>query len=160
MANEQKETLQLVTFQLGEEKYGIDIMDVKEIQRSLEIRAIPNAPLYIEGIANLRGTIIPIINLHQRFHLNHADLSEEELLLKGTIIININNMLLGVIIDKISMVMTVQVKSIQPPPQMISGIGSEYIQGVVNEEGEYLIILDISRLFNPIELQRISSISE
>ena len=92
--------------------------------------------------------------------MNHADLSEEELLLKGTIIININNMLLGVIIDKISMVMTVQVKSIQPPPQMISGIGSEYIQGVVNEKGEYLIILDISRLFNPIELQRISSISE
>jgi len=88
MADEQKDNLQLVTFQLGEEKYGITIMDVKEIQRSLEIRAIPNAPLYIEGIANLRGTIIPIINLH-------------------------------------------------PPPQMISGIGNEYIQGVVNGEREY-----------------------
>lgn len=160
MADEQKDTLQLVTFQLGEEKYGIDIMDVKEIQRSLEIRAIPNTPLYIEGIANLRGTIIPILNLHERFHIDRADLSEEELLLNGTIIININNMLLGMIIDKISRVMTIRVKSIQAPPQMISGIGSEYIQGVVNEEGEYLIILDISRLFNPIELQRITSISE
>lgn len=159
MADEQKDTLQLVTFQLGKEKYGIDIMEVKEIQRSLEIRTIPNAPLYVEGISNLRGAIIPIINLHQRFHFNRADLSEEEQLLSGVIIINVNNMLLGVIIDKISRVMTIQVKSIQPPPQMISGIGSEYIQGVVNEEGEYLIILDIGRLFNPIELQRISSIS-
>ncbi|HOT63548.1 MAG TPA: chemotaxis protein CheW, partial [Treponemataceae bacterium] len=64
--------LQLVTFQLGEELYGVDIMDVKEIVRVQEVRAIPNAQYYVEGIFNLRSEIIPIINLHKRFHLKKA----------------------------------------------------------------------------------------
>ena len=64
--------IQLVTFQLSEELYGIDIMDVKEIVRVQDIRPLPNAPGYIEGLFNLRGEIIPIINLHKRFHLKKA----------------------------------------------------------------------------------------
>ena len=69
---------QLVTFQLGAEKYGVDIMDVKEIVDYEEIRGIPNAPAYVEGIYNLRGDIIPIISLHKRFHLQRADDIEED----------------------------------------------------------------------------------
>ncbi|MBA7707606.1 Chemotaxis protein CheW [subsurface metagenome] len=156
----QDEQLQLVTFRLGDEKYGIDIMDVQEIVRDQEIRAIPNAPLYIAGILNLRGSIIPIINLHERFHFKKVQLSAGEELLSGIIIIKINQMQLGVIIDKVSRVVTIDLKIVQPAPQMITGIGSEYIQGVVREEEGYLIILDISRLFNPRELQQISDISK
>ena len=157
---EQENQLQLVTFQLGEEKYGIDIMNVKEIVREQEIRPIPNAPLYVAGILNLRGSIIPIINLHQRFHFRKAQLNAEEELLSGIIIIKINQMELGVIIDKVSRVATIDLDLVQPPPQMISGIGAEYIQGVVREEEGYLIIMDIGRLFNPRELQQISDISK
>ncbi len=156
---EQDSKLQLVTFQLGEEKYGIDIMEVKGIIRSQEIRPIPSAPLYVEGILNLRGSIIPIINLHQRFHIEKAELSEDEELLSGIIIVEINKRQLGVIIDKVSRVITIDGNTVQPPPQMISRIGSEYIQGVVSEKEGYLIILDIRRLFNPRELQQISNIS-
>ncbi len=147
------EQLQLVTFQLGEELYGIDIMNVKEIQKVREIRTIPNAPAYVEGIFNLRGNIIPIISLHKRFHLRKADLSEEDQMLSGFMIIKINDRFIGVYIDKVSRVMTIEQSEIQPPPQMISGIGTEYIQGVVKENDGYLIILDISRLFDPKELQ-------
>ncbi len=150
---------QLVTFQLGEELYGIDIMDVQEIVRIQAVRQIPNAPSYVEGIFNLRGDIIPIINLHKRFHLKKADLSEDDHLLSGFVIIEINDMQLGIIIDKVSRVVTIQSAQIQPPPQMISGIGAEYIQGVVHEEDHYLIILDIRRLFNPKELQQLDRIS-
>ncbi len=150
--------LQLVTFQLGAEKYGIDIMDVKEIQRLVEIRSIPNAPAYVEGILNLRGNIIPVINLHQRFHFKKAALTEEDRQLGGIIVLRINKMLLGVIIDRISRVVSVEGKMVQPPPQMISGIGREFIQGVIKEQEGYLIVLDIRRLFNPAELQRITSI--
>ena len=147
------EHLQLVTFQLGEELYGIDIMNVKEIQKVREIRSIPNAPLYVEGIFNLRGNIIPVINLHKRFHLRNAELSEEDRMLSGFMIINIEGRFIGVYIDKVSRVLTVEHSEIQPPPQMISGIGSEYIQGVVKQDDGYLIILDINRLFDPKELQ-------
>ncbi|MDR2258003.1 MAG: chemotaxis protein CheW [Treponema sp.] len=149
---------QLVTFQLGEELYGINIMDVKEIVRVQAIRAIPNAPVYVEGIFNLRSEIIPIINLHKRFHLKKVLTSEEDELLSGFIIIDIDGMKLGVIIDRVSRVVTIEKDDIQPPPQMLSGIGAEYIQGVVRQDQGYLIILDIRDLFNPKELQKIADL--
>jgi purine-binding chemotaxis protein CheW len=152
------EQSQLVTFQLGEELYGINIMDVKEIVRVQDIRAIPNAPFYVEGIFNLRSEIIPIINLHKRFHIKRAFSSEEDELLSGFIIIDIDGMKLGVIIDRVSRVVTVEKDDIQPPPQMLSGIGAEYIQGVVRQEEGYLIILNIRDLFNPKELQKIADL--
>jgi len=149
---------QLVTFQLGEELYGVNIMDVKEIVRVQAIRTIPNAPTYVEGIFNLRSEIIPIINLHKRFHLRKLVTSEEDELLSGFVILDIDGMKLGVIIDRISRVVTIEKEDIQPPPQMFSGIGAEYIQGVVRQEEGYLIILDIRDLFNPKELQKIADL--
>jgi len=152
------ESRQLVTFQLGEELYGVNIMDVKEIVRVQAIRPIPNAPTYVEGIFNLRSEIIPIINLHKRFHLRKLFTSEEDELLSGFIILDIDGMKLGIIIDRISRVVTVEKAEIQPPPQMFSGIGAEYIEGVVRQEEGYLILLDIRNLFNPKELQKIAEL--
>lgn len=149
---------QLVTFQLGEEQYGIDIMDVKEIVRVQDVRPIPNAPSYVEGIFNLRSEIIPIINLHKRFHLKKPLMTEDDELLSGFIIIDLDGMKLGVVIDKVARVITVEDEQIQPPPQMLTGIGAEYIQGVVHQDQGYLIILDIRKLFNPKELQKISEL--
>jgi len=152
------ESNQLVTFQLGEELYGINIMDVKEIVRVQNVRNIPNAPTYVEGIFNLRSEIIPIINLHKRFHLKRIAISEEDELLSGFIILDIDGMKLGVIIDKVSRVVTIEHEEIQPPPQMVAGIGAEYIQGVVRQEKGYLIILNIRDLYNPKELQKIADL--
>jgi purine-binding chemotaxis protein CheW len=149
---------QLVTFQLGEELYGINIMDVKEIVRVQTIRAIPNVPTYVEGIFNLRSEIIPIINLHKRFHLKKLPASEDDELLSGFVILDIDGMKLGVIIDRVSRVVTIEKDDVQPPPQMVSGIGAEYIQGVVRQEHGYLIILGIRDLFNPKELQKIANL--
>ena len=150
--------VQLVTFQLGAEQYGVDIMEVEGIVKVEDVRPIPHAPDYVEGIFNLRGEIIPVINLHRRFRLKSADLSEEDLLLSGFVIINIEDTHVAVIIDKVSRVVTVQLKDIQPPPQMLSGIGAEYIRGVVHQEEGYLIILDVQRLFNLKELHELEKI--
>ncbi len=152
---ETAEKLQLVTFQLGGEQYGIDIMQVEGIVQVEEVRSIPNAPDYVEGIFNLRGEIIPVINLHRRFHLKRAQLSEEEQLLSGFVIISVDDVHLAVIIDKVSRVVTINGGEVQAPPQMISGIGAEYIQGVVNRDDGYLIILDIQRLFSTRELRQL-----
>ena len=155
---EQDTQIQLVTFQISEELYGVDIMDVKEIVRVQDIRAIPNAPVYVEGLFNLRGDIVPIISLHKRFHLKKAQIAEDEELLSGFIIIDIDGMKLGVIIDKIERVVSIEATEIQPPPQMLAGIGAEYIQGVVNRDSGYLIILDIRKLFSAKELRKIDEI--
>jgi purine-binding chemotaxis protein CheW len=152
---EKNEQLQLVTFQLGDKFYGINIMDVKEIQGMQETRSIPNAPAFVEGIFKLRNDIIPVINLHRRFHIKRTTASEEDKLLNGIIILDIDGMRLGLIIDKVSRVVTVEDGQVQPPPQIISGIGAEYIIGVISREDGYLILLDIRRLFNPRELQQL-----
>jgi len=153
-----EEKLQLVTFQLGTEQYGIDIMDVKEIYGVQDVRPIPNAPSYVEGIFNLRGSIIPIINPHKRFRINKAVLTAEEALLSGFIIIRLDGKQIGLMIDKVLRVVSIDHEEIQPPPQVISGIGAEYIQGVVKNDDGYLIILNINRLFDPEELKRIDNL--
>lgn len=153
--------MQLVSFCLGNELYGIDIMSVKEIVRIQPIRPIPNSPNYMVGILNLRGEIIPIIDLHRRFNIDFAD-GEEELdeLESGFIIVDIEGNKLGIIIDKVSRVITVSTAEIQVAPRMSGGIGSEYIKGVVRNNDSYLIILDIVKLFNPKELQKIIEIQK
>jgi purine-binding chemotaxis protein CheW len=152
------ESLQLVTFELGGETYGIDIMQVEGIVQVQQVRPIPYAPDYVEGIFNLRGEIIPVINLHRRFRLKQVELSEEDKLLSGMVIMSIDEMHLAVMIDKVSRVVRVNKEDIQPPPQMISGIGAEYIQGVVSNDDGYLIILEARRLFNVRELEQLGQI--
>ncbi len=147
--------IQLVTFQLGEELYGVDIMDVKEIVKICPVRQIPNAPYYVEGIFNLRSEIIPVMNLHKRFQIKKLEIAEDEEFEGGFIIINIDNNKIGIIIDKIARVVTVDMADVKAPPQMISGIGTEYIQGVIRQDDHYLIMLDIRKLFNAKELQKI-----
>lgn len=151
---------QLVTFQLGEELYGVDIMDVKEIVKIQAIRSIPNAPYYVEGIFNLRSEIIPIISLHKRFRLKKLEISDDVSgeFEGGFIILNIDGLKIGIIIDRIARVISVNKNEIQPPPQMLSGIGTEYIHGVVRQNNGYLIILDIRSLFNPKEMQKLLDI--
>lgn len=150
---------QLVTFQLGAELYGVDIMDVKEIVKIQNVRPIPNAPYYVEGIINLRSEIIPIIDLHKRFHLKTLEGTDGyDEFEGGFIILNIEKNKIGIIIDRVARVVQVKQADIQEPPQMLSGIGTEYIKGVIREEIGYLIMLDIRRLFNPKELQKIIDI--
>ena len=151
--------IQLVTFQLGKEVYGIDIMVVKEIVKIQDIRTIPSAPEYVAGILNLRGSIIPVIDLHKRFNFKKLEMSEDDELLSGIVIVNIDGMLIGIMIDKVAKVETVEGNEIQPPPQLISGIGSEFIQGVVRRGEGYLIILDVRRLFSKSELKQLDNIS-
>ena len=147
---------QLVTFHLGEELYGVNIMDVKEIVRLQNVRVIPNAPFYVEGIINLRGEIIPIIDLHKRFKLQTLTRSSDDAEIEGGfIILNIDGNKIGIIIDKVERVVTVKSEEVKEPPQMLSGIGTEYIEGVIREKQGYLIMLNTRKLFNAKELQSI-----
>lgn len=147
---------QLVTFHLGEELYGVNIMDVKEIVKLQNVRVIPNAPYYVEGIINLRGEIIPIIDLHKRFNIQSSQTTESDVEMDGGfIILNIDGSQIGIIIDKVERVVSVKAEDVKDPPQMLTGIGTEYIEGVIREEHGYLIMLNIRKLFNAKELQKI-----
>ena len=149
---------QLVTFRLGEELYGVNIMDVKEIVRLQNVRVIPNAPYYVEGIIKLRSEIIPIIDLHKRFNIQSTTKPEDIEMEGGFIILDIEGSKIGIIIDKVERVVTIKEEDVKEPPQMLSGIGNEYIEGVVREDHGYLIMLNTRKLFNASELQKIIDI--
>ena len=149
---------QLVTFRLGEELYGVNIMDVKEIVRLQNVRVIPNAPYYVEGIIKLRSEIIPIIDLHKRFNIQSTSKPEDIEMEGGFIILDIEGSKIGIIIDKVERVVTIKEEEVKEPPQMLSGIGNEYSEGVVREEHGYLIMLNTRKLFNASELQKIIDI--
>ena len=139
--------IHVVVFQLGSEYYGIDIQCIREVQSLEYVRPIPGTPSYIEGILRLRQEVIPVINLYEYFHIEPAVLSEEGRLLSGFIILSLGGILIALMVDKIHRVSHCSNSQVQAPPQVISGIRKQYIYGVIREEQNYLILLDIISLF-------------
>lgn len=137
------DTNQLVTFQIEDDLFGIDIMTTQEILTLANLRQIPNAPFYFEGILNLRGEIITIINFKRLFHFGTFDLSTD----KGIIILRKDNQLIGIVIDKILRVLTFEQSSIKSVPQGFSKLLKQYILGVIEKQGELISILDVKSIF-------------
>ena len=139
-----EDSTNLVTFRLGSGEYAIDIMQAKEIIKMEKITLIPNAPDFVEGVINLRGNIIPIIDLKKRFNLEEIEGDKNT----GIIIVKIEDVDMGIIIDSISKVVSIANSDIQPPPPMLSGIGQKYIKGVGKLEDKLLVVLDLEKLFS------------
>ena len=129
---------QLVTFLLGDDEFGADIMDVKEIIRVPEITKVPNAPAYVEGACNLRGNVLPIIDGRTRFNLERKIKDENSRVL----VIDVEGKATGVIVDRVSEVMRVSTADIEEPPQIVKNVGSDYLNGVVKlDNGNRLVML-------------------
>ncbi len=138
------ELLQLVTFSIGEEEFGVDILKVQEIIRTMEITKVPRAPDFVEGVINLRGKVIPILDLRKRFGL----MSREHDKHTRIIVIEINNMIVGFVVDSVSEVLRIPASTVEPPPPVVAGLESEYISGVGKLEDRLLILLDLDRLLS------------
>lgn len=136
--------MQLVSFKIGTEEYGVDILKVQEINRMVDITRVPQAPHYVEGVINLRGKVIPIVDLRKRFDL---DLKEYD---KNTriVVVDISGHILGMIVDSVSEVLRLQADTIEPPPEIATGIDSEYIKGVAKLDDRLLIFLDLSKVID------------
>jgi purine-binding chemotaxis protein CheW len=138
---------QIVTFRLGEDEFGADIMNVKEIIRVPEITKVPNAPVYIEGACNLRGNVLPIIDGRSRFNMNKKANDENSRVL----VIDLNGKATGVVVDKVSEVMRVNTADIEDAPQIVKNVDSDYINGVVKlDNGNRLVMLvDVAKAVSP-----------
>lgn len=145
-----------VTFQLGSEVYGIDIMKVKGIEKVHDIFVVPNLPETIRGVFKLRNTIIPIFDLKKRFRFETQSTDTNTL-----IIISANGMEIGVLIDKVRMVMEIEDQEIQPPPVLNTGINKEYLSGIGKPaENSIVVLIDIDRLFSQEEIKNLSKLKK
>ena len=150
------QTISLVTFKISNETYAIDIMEVNEIVKLTEITPIPNAPDFVDGIITLRGQIIPIVDLNKRFNFAPRTYTEEDELFRAIVIIRVQDMTIGILIDQVNRVIPIDRNQIQPPPQMVSGVGAEFTSGVVKQNDNLFVILDIQKLFSKKELMILS----
>ena len=139
--------MQLVGFGVGRERFGVDILAVQEIIRSTDVTPVPNSPSFVEGVINLRGDIIPVIDLRKRLSLLIEGTSTEK---NWVLILSIGNRVVGFIVDNVSEVMKISEDNIDPPPAIvIAGLENQYIRGVCEIDNALLIILDFdSILFN------------
>lgn len=147
---EQKERVdnvdfKMITFSLAGKDYGVDIMSVKEIAKADKFTYVPNAASFVRGVYNLRGDIIPIIDLRQFFHLSVEKKTD---ILENMLILHINEQVYGTIVDKIDKVVGIQKDTIQPPHPIFGDINIKYISGVVEKQGDLYIILDAIRIFS------------
>jgi purine-binding chemotaxis protein CheW len=133
--------VQIVVFKLGAEDYGIEISQVREIIRKREITPMPKQPPYVEGVINVRGTIIPVVNLNKRFGLQ-GDASTHP----HTIIVESGDGLIGMLVDAVSEVIRVPPDQIHPPPSVTTGVDSEYLRGICRLGERLLIYLDVEKV--------------
>ncbi len=136
------EERQLVVFQLGAELYGVDIARVHEIIRLQSITRVPRAPSFVEGVINLRGKVIPVVDLRRRFGLP----TSEHTRATRTVVVEIGDQVVGIIVDSVSEVLRVSTSTIEPPSPVVAGIDSEYLQGIAKLPERLVILLDLDRV--------------
>ncbi|SFM40853.1 chemotaxis protein CheW [Methanolobus profundi] len=149
------ELLQMVICQLSDEEFGIEIYKVKEIIRIPSITKIPQIPDHVKGVINLRGSIIPIIDLAARFGMVHKDASENSRI----VVLEIGDLTAGVIVDSVNEVLNIPGENIEPAPDiLVSGIAGKYVQGVGKVDDRLLILLDIDRIFKDEQKLQLSQV--
>ena len=136
--------LQFVTFKLAGQKYAVDILKVQEINNMKEITPIPNAPAYVEGAINLRGKVIPVLNLRRKFHMEDVALNDTTKI----IILDVRGIIMGAIVDAVSDVLRVSPDVVEPPPAISSNVRAEFIRGIAKLPGGLVIVLDMDRLLD------------
>ena len=143
--------LQLVTFNVGSEEFGVDILDVREINRMMEITRVPHAPDFVEGVINLRGQVIPVVDLRTRFRLGVVEHDKNTRI----VVVELREKVVGFLVDSVSEVLRIPRDLVEPPPPIVGSVDSEYIQGVVKLEDRLLILLDLQKLLKSDEAQEL-----
>lgn len=148
-----EESCQLVTCCVGHEEFAVDILSVQEINRMVDITRVPKAPVFVEGVINLRGRIIPVLNLRCRFGIATEG---ERTARSRIVVVNVRTRVVGLIVDSVSEVLRLPKEAIEPPPSLETAIGAEFIQGVGRIKDRLLTVLDLDRLLTPAEQTALS----
>jgi len=144
------ELLQVVSFMIGEEEFGVDILKVQEINRMLEVTSVPNAPECVDGVINLRGKVIPIVDLRSRFAMPRKAHDKNT----RVVVVDLAGSVVGFVVDAVREVLRIPRSVTEPPPALVSGVKSEYITAVGKLADRLLILLDLERVLSDVEQTR------
>ena len=148
--------LQLVTFEVGEEEFAVDILAVQEINRMMQITRVPQSRREVEGVINLRGRIVPVVDLRERFGMERCEHSNESRI----IVVDVNDHTVGFVVDRVHEVLRIDSSIVEPAPSITTSVDSDYIQGVGKLDDRLLILIDLERLFSREEVQELTKAAE
>jgi purine-binding chemotaxis protein CheW len=152
------ELAQFVNFRLRDEEYGVDIGSVREITRVADISHIPESPSFIEGVTNLRGQIIPVVDLAKQFGLAPQEKLPES---ARIVVTEIKGQTVGMIVDEVPEVIKIPEENIEPTPELIqTGIRKDYIKGVGKLENRLIVLLDLEKVLAPHELEEVAKVDK
>lgn len=154
-AHHSGDLLQLVSFVIENEEFGVDILKVQEIIRPIEITRVPNAPVFIEGVINLRGRIVPIVDMRRRFDLPEREKDKDTRI----VVVELRNKVVGFVMDAVKEVIRVERSVIEPPPDLAVGIDAQYIKGVAKLDDRLLILLDLEEVLCEDEQDALQSVT-
>jgi purine-binding chemotaxis protein CheW len=146
---------QLVVFELLNEVYGVDIGRVQEIIRMTTITRLPRAPEFVEGVINLRGKVIPVVDLKKRFGLDGGGRSRSSRI----VVVDVGQQTLGMVVDGVSEVMRIARSAIEPPSPVVTTVESDYIRGVAKLEGRLVILLDLDKVLTWEERRKLKDVA-
>jgi purine-binding chemotaxis protein CheW len=135
---------ELLCFRVADEKYAVNIMEIKEIIKPREVTEVPRVPPYVSGVLSLRGIIIPVFNMHKR--LGHAVVKESGK--KRIIVVKKGEEFCGVMVDEVIQVVRISPVAIEPPPTVLDGIDRDFVRGIGRFEGQMLILLDLEKVLD------------
>lgn len=144
-----------LTFVLGTEEYGIEILKVREIIGIMDITSVPQTPDYMKGVINLRGKVIPVIDLRLKFAMTEEEYTQETC----TIVVEVNSSLIGIIVDTVSEVVDVGSEEIEETPQFGQGIDTDFITGLGKVNEKIIILLDIEKVMSTEELEMVEEMA-
>jgi len=145
----------IVSFKIKDEEFAFEIMKIVEVIKIKEITEVPTAPSFMEGIINLRGKIIPIIDLRKRFNLETKEKTKENRII---IIEYQKNQLAGVIVDEVQKVLNIKKEEILPPPSTLVSAGGKYIEAIIKIEDRIIVLLNIEKIFTEEEKDDLAQI--
>ena len=148
-----KDLLQLVSFVVGAEEYAIPILAVQEINRMMDITRVPQSPPFVEGVINLRGKVIPVVDLRKRFGMAVNESTGDERIIVVEVQGETEARVIGFTVDKVNRVLRIGSDIVEPAPNMASGADSEYVLGVGKLDEGLLILLSLDKLFSQRELE-------
>ncbi len=145
---------QLVSFVVENEEFGVDILKVQEIIRTVQITRVPKSPQFVEGVINLRGKIVPVIDLRSRFGIGRKEHDNETRI----IVVELVDKVVGFLVDKVKEVIRVEKAIIEPPPELTSSVNANYITGVAKLTDRLLILLDLDKVLSTEEHEHLSQV--
>ena len=147
---------QYLTFLMADEEYGVDILRVQEIRGWEHVTPVPNTPKYIKGVINLRGTIVPLVDLRERFGVEQIPYGPTTVVIVLKVIGEDSERIMGIVVDAVADVYNIEDENIKPAPDFGSVVSIEYVRGLVSIEEKMLIVLEIDKLLSSKELQAMS----